>query len=139
MARVVPPGSRLHPVACEGDTGRPTRTVAGTRERSSHGEDNFEGKAAKGAARTPILRPVRRFRPISSSQATNPIFAQGEELPTEKLHRIMTCSDEDLADEISRLNDEMSGLDQNQILSLAGARASWESYDDEDRDVTEHP
>ena len=62
-----------------------------------------------------------------------------QEIPTEKLHRIMTCSDEDLIDEISRLKDEMPGLDEDQISSLAWARASWESYGDRGQEVTEHP
>jgi hypothetical protein len=82
---------------------------------------------------------AQKWSSLPKSRRWAELFAQDAEIPTEKLHRIMTCSDEDLIDEISRLKDEMPGLDEDQISSLAWARASWESYGDRDQEVTEHP
>jgi hypothetical protein len=82
---------------------------------------------------------AQRWSSLPKSRRWAELFAQDAKIPTKKLHRVMTCSDEDLIDEISRLKDEMPGLDEDQISSLAGARASWEFYGDEDQDVTEHP
>jgi hypothetical protein len=82
---------------------------------------------------------AQKWSSLPKSRKWAELFAQDAEIPTEKLHRIMTCNDEDLIDEISRLKDEIPGLDEDQISSLAWARASWESYGDRGQDVTEHP
>jgi hypothetical protein len=82
---------------------------------------------------------LQRWNPLPKSWKWAELFAQDAGIPTEKLHRILTCSDEALIDEISRIKDEIPGLDEDQISSLAWARASWESHGDRGQDVTEHP
>jgi hypothetical protein len=81
---------------------------------------------------------TQRWISLPKSWRWAELFAQDAVIPTEKLHRIMTCSYEDLADEVSRLNDEMPGLNEAQISSLAGARAGWEFYGDNGQSEAGH-
>jgi hypothetical protein len=81
---------------------------------------------------------TQRWSSLPKSWKWAELFAEDTEIPPEKLHRILTCSDEDLSDEISRLDNEMSGLNEDKITSLAWARACWESFEAMGQSEAEH-
>jgi hypothetical protein len=81
---------------------------------------------------------AQRWRSLPESWRWAELFAEDTDIPTEKLHRMMTCSDEVMIDEILRLDDEMSGLNEDQIASVAWARTAWQTYGDKGESEAGH-